>query len=102
MQSYTTTSLGAAILVGLMTTHPVLANPFFFSTGNPDGLMATASRPDTAVAPAPSNEIELADDFILDQSDKDHERHIYGAAADRDAVKRCQSGRRPDLSCFPG
>jgi len=25
---------------------PAAADPFFFSTGNPNGLMATASRPD--------------------------------------------------------
>jgi len=34
---------------------------FFFSTGNPDGLMATASRPDSAG----KTEIESADDFVL-------------------------------------
>jgi hypothetical protein len=35
--------------------------PFFFSTGNPDGLIATASRPDS-----PGKiEIESADDFVL-------------------------------------
>ena len=34
---------------------------FFFSTGNPDGLMATASRPDSAG----QTEIESADDFVL-------------------------------------
>jgi hypothetical protein len=33
----------------------------FFSTGNPDGLMAAASRPETAT----TTEIETADDFAL-------------------------------------
>ena len=37
------------------------ATPFFFSTGNPDGLMATASRPESAG----KFEIESADDFAL-------------------------------------
>ena len=37
------------------------ADPFFFSTGNPDGLIATASRP----ASAGKFEIESADDFVL-------------------------------------
>ena len=37
------------------------AGPFFFSTGNPDGLIATASRPDSAG----KFEIESADDFVL-------------------------------------
>ncbi len=37
---------------------PVAAAPFFFSTGNPNGLMAVASRPSGAF------EIEAADDFV--------------------------------------
>ena len=36
------------------------AAPFFFSTGNPDGLIGTAARPDVGVF-----EIESADDFVL-------------------------------------
>lgn len=40
---------------------PVGAVPFSFSTGNPDGLIATASRP----SGAGKIEIESADDFIL-------------------------------------
>jgi hypothetical protein len=40
---------------------PAAAASFFFSTGNPDGKMATASRPGT-----PGKfEIESADDFVL-------------------------------------
>jgi hypothetical protein len=40
---------------------PVSADPVFFSTGNPDGLMATASRPNSAG----KIEIESGDDFVL-------------------------------------
>jgi hypothetical protein len=40
------------------------ATPFFFSTGNPDGLIATASRPS---GPA-LLQIETADDFVLTQT----------------------------------
>ena len=40
---------------------PAAAGPFSFSTGNPDGRMATASRPSSAGA----FEIESADDFVL-------------------------------------
>jgi hypothetical protein len=36
------------------------ADPFFFSTGNPDGKIATASRPGSGAF-----EIESADDFVL-------------------------------------
>ncbi len=47
--------------LGLLTAMPAAATLYFFTTGSPDGLMATASR-------AASNgtiEIEWADDFIL-------------------------------------
>jgi hypothetical protein len=40
---------------------PAAADSTFFSTGNPDGKMATASRPATAG----KIEIEAADDFVL-------------------------------------
>jgi hypothetical protein len=40
---------------------PVMANTVFISTGNPDGLMAAASRPPSAG----NSEIETADDFVL-------------------------------------
>jgi hypothetical protein len=40
---------------------PAIAVPFFFSTGAPDGLIATASRP----ASAGKIEIESADDFVV-------------------------------------
>jgi hypothetical protein len=40
---------------------PAAADPFFFSTGNPNGLMAVATRPSTAG----KFEIEAGDDFVL-------------------------------------
>jgi PEP-CTERM motif len=49
-------------LIGLLPTVAAAAEtPFFFSTGDPDGKIATATRPDTG---APF-EIESADDFVL-------------------------------------
>jgi hypothetical protein len=48
---------GAIALLAL----PVSATPFFFSTGSPDGRIATASRPDSSFG----FEIESADDFVL-------------------------------------
>jgi hypothetical protein len=54
-------SIGGCFVATLVSATPVLATPFFFSTGSPDGLMATATRPDTG---APF-EIESADDFVL-------------------------------------
>ncbi len=48
------------IAVALLAA-PASADSFFFSTGNPDGLMATASRPGSTG----KIEIESADDFVL-------------------------------------
>jgi hypothetical protein len=45
----------------MLVASPLLAQSFSFSTGDPDGKMATASRPSTSAA----QEIESADDFIL-------------------------------------
>lgn len=47
----------------LASSSPALADAFFFTTGSPDGLIATASRPSVG----PSLEIETADDFVLSQ-----------------------------------
>ena len=46
---------------GLLVSGATFAVPFFFSTGDPDGKMATASQPATAG----KIEIESADDFVL-------------------------------------
>lgn len=50
-----------AVLIGLLITMPAAATPFSFSTGDPDGKMATASRPSTGG----KFEIESADDFVV-------------------------------------
>ena len=50
-----------ALLATMATALPASAAPFFFSTGGPDGLIGTATRPDSAG----KVEIETADDFIL-------------------------------------
>ncbi len=54
---------GAGVVPMLGVAVPVAAQPgvFQFSTGNPDGAMAMASRPDSAG----KIEIEAADDFLL-------------------------------------
>lgn len=48
-------------LISLFLVGPACADSLIVSTGNPDGLMAMASRPSTAG----KMEIEAADDFIL-------------------------------------
>lgn len=50
----------------LLAASAATASPFFFSTGNPDGKMGTASRP----ASAGLFGIESADDFVLSQQTK--------------------------------
>ena len=52
----------SAALIGLLPAVAAAAQtPFFFSTGDADGKIATASRPDTGAL----FEIESADDFVL-------------------------------------
>ena len=52
--------LPVPIVVALLAA-PASAGSFFFSTGDPDGKMATASRPGSAGV----LETESADDFVL-------------------------------------
>ena len=61
MLAHTTMASAYAVLIGLIATMPAAATPFSFSTGDPDGKMATASRPSTAG----KFEIESADDFVV-------------------------------------
>jgi hypothetical protein len=51
----------AGISVVILAAGSAFADPFFFSTGDPDGRMATASQPSSA----DKIEIESADDFVL-------------------------------------
>jgi hypothetical protein len=51
-------------VLGCLVVPPASASSVFFSTGDPDGLIATASRPNSAG----KIEIETADDFALPQS----------------------------------
>jgi PEP-CTERM motif len=56
-------SVAFALLALLSSAHSVNADQFFFSTGDPDGKIGTAARPDVSAF-----EIESADDFILSQA----------------------------------
>jgi len=59
--SHSTTVSAYAVLIGLLTATPAGATPFSFNTGDPDGRMATASRPSSRG----KIEIESGDDFVL-------------------------------------
>jgi hypothetical protein len=54
----------ATVSVAIFIAMPAAADSFNFSTGNPDGLMAVATRPSTAG----KFEIEAGDDFVLTSS----------------------------------
>jgi hypothetical protein len=62
MSSFHSSLLTAALAV--LAASSAQADPFSFSTGTPDGLIATASRPGTPG----KTEIEAADDFVLGQT----------------------------------
>src|SRR5262249_48945839 len=57
------TAIAAFTLAAVVIPFPAMADAFVFSTGNPDGLMATATRPESAG----KFEIETGDDFVLTQ-----------------------------------
>jgi hypothetical protein len=57
------TGIAALAFAALVMPLSAAADPFVFSTGNPDGKMATATRPESAG----KFEIETADDFVLTQ-----------------------------------
>jgi hypothetical protein len=59
-----------ALVLGLAA--PALADPFFFTTGNPDGRIGVATH--VASADGSKIEVEAADDFILNS-----QTLIYGA-----------------------
>ena len=59
-------SLPLGLVAATWLVLPAAAAPYSFSTGNPDGRIATLSRP----ASAGQTETETADDFILGQTNR--------------------------------
>jgi hypothetical protein len=57
------TAIAALAFAAVVMPLPAAADEFVFSTGNPDGLMATATRPESTG----KFEIETGDDFVLTQ-----------------------------------
>ena len=57
------TGIAALTFGAVVMPLPAAADAFMFSTGSPDGLMATATRP----ASGSNFEIETGDDFVLTQ-----------------------------------
>lgn len=67
-------SLAAAMVAATLLAPPVRADPFFFSTGEPDGKIGTLSRP----AGAGAIQTETADDFILNRNTSINQATIFG------------------------
>jgi hypothetical protein len=61
MNKRLTVSFLAVVIVAIFIAMPAFADSFTFSTGNPDGLIGTLSRP----ASAGIVQTETADDFVL-------------------------------------
>ena len=56
--------VAAAVTAGVWLATPAWADPFFFNTGSPDGLLGALSQP----ADSANLETETADDFILTET----------------------------------
>src|SRR5262245_61740674 len=74
--STTTTrwTMWAMVTAVMWLATPAWAGPFFFSTGNPDGLLGALSQPAGPGTP----ETETADDFVLTQATSITEATIIG------------------------
>jgi hypothetical protein len=85
-----------AATVGLAT--PVWAEPFFFSTGNPDGLLGALSQP----AGAGTLETESADDFILTETTSITEATIFGLIPAGTSLASIENVEVEIYHVFPG
>ncbi len=70
------------LLSSIALSLPATADPFFFSTGNPDARLAAASRPSGGGA----FEIESADDFVLANQTKINSATFTGLVPSGSAV----------------
>jgi hypothetical protein len=76
--------IAALSIAAVLFTLPAAADSFTFSTGNPDGLIGTASRPSSAGR----QEIETGDDFVLTQSTSISHGTITGLVPNGASVTR--------------
>jgi hypothetical protein len=74
----------ATVSVAIFIAMPAAADSVFFSTGNPDGLIATLSRP----ASAGQIQTETADDFILSQATMINQATFTGLLPSGTALSR--------------
>jgi len=81
-------SLVATVVVGLILVNPAVAQPFFFSSGDPNGLMATSSRPASPGKVA----ITSADDFALGSRTLITQATFTGLVADLNSITGVRVG----------
>src|SRR5215510_11982078 len=68
------TLIGAVLALTACLATPLWAAPFFFATGNPNGLLGALSR-----RPSPGKaETETADDFVLQETTVVTQATIFG------------------------
>jgi hypothetical protein len=85
-----------AATVGLAT--PAWAEPFFFSTGDPDGLLGALSQP----AGAGTLETETADDFALTQTTSISKATIFGLIPEGTPLASIENVEVEIYHVFPG
>jgi hypothetical protein len=85
-----------AATVGLAT--PAWAEPFFFSTGDPDGLLGALSQP----AGAGTLETETADDFLLTKTTSISKATIFGLIPEGTPLASIENVEIEIYHVFPG
>lgn len=88
----------ASAVVAVAASGHALADPFSFSSGNADGLIATASRPSSAG----KIEIESADDFVLSQKTQINNASFIGLLAGGASAADIAGVRVEIYRVFPG
>jgi hypothetical protein len=96
-------ALATTLLVSLITATvwlatPAWAEPFFFSTGNPDGLLGALSQP----AGGGTLETETADDFVLPETTSIAKATIFGLIPQGTPLARIENVEVEIYHVFPG
>ena len=90
--------IAATVALGLGLVTPVSAEPFFFSTGDPDGLLGALSQPAGSETP----ETETADDFILTETTSITEATIFGLIPSGTSLASIENVEVEIYHVFPG
>ena len=86
------TGIAALTFAAVVMPLPAAADAFFFSTGSPDGRMATTSQPGTA-------ETETGDDFVLTQQTSITSATFTGLITSGASATNVRGGNLSRFSC---